>query len=287
MELKRQAGVCNKVLLWRKRQSMGKMYVALGTSCLESKRLWRTEAKVVRQWMLGVMVKAWAEWSEMGQAQSRCRLFEEEGSSYYQQLVMSVVQTALLSLSKCFCCWSVYTSDQRRLVLMAETIVRRWRHRTITAVYLKWRERMLVRKRLGFVETLVTCLLQNIQTTITVRLMEDMFMTWCTPSTFKQEHELVFVQGLAALSTLVTDTRSSRRDFKVGQAMHRGQQKALGLVLECWYENHVQLLMQYHQSSRIPMRRKSGAKTVAWLNWYQAYATARSSSFREHKELVR
>jgi hypothetical protein len=129
--------------------------------------------------------------------------------------------------------------------------------------------------------------LQNIQATITVWLMEDMFMTWCAPSTLKQEHELVFVQGLAALSTLVTDTRSIRRDFMAGQAMHRCQQKALGRALECWYEHHVQLLMQYHQSSRIPMRRTSGAKTVAWLNWYQAYATARSSSFRARKELAR
>ena len=124
---------------------------------------------------------------------------------------MSVVQTAQLSLSKCFF---------SRLVLMSETIVRRWRHRTIKAVFLKWRELMSMRKRLGFVATLVTCLLQNVQATITVRLMEYMFMTWCG-STLKQEHEPVFVQGLAALSTLVTDTWSSRRDFMAGQAMHR------------------------------------------------------------------
>jgi hypothetical protein len=100
MELKRQAGVWNKVLLWRKSQSMAKMYEDWGTSCLESKRLRRTSANVVRQWMLGVMARAWAAWSELGQAQARCRLLsEEEGSSYYQQLVMSVVQTAQLSLS--------------------------------------------------------------------------------------------------------------------------------------------------------------------------------------------
>ena len=105
--------------------------------------------------------------------------------------VMSVVQTAQLSLSKCFF---------SRLVLMSETIVRRWRHRTIKAVFLKWRELMSMRKRLGFVATLVTCLLQNVQATITVRLMEYMFMTWCG-STLKQEHEPVFVQGLTALST--------------------------------------------------------------------------------------
>ena len=206
---------------------------------------------------------------------------------YYQQLVMSVVQTAQLSLSKCFYCWSVYTLGQRRLVLMAETIVRRWRHRIIKAVLLKWMERMSVRKRLGFVATLVTCLLQNIQATITVRLMEGMCMTWCAQSTLKQEHEPVFVQGLPALSPLFTDTSSNRMDFMEDQAMYRRQQKAAGRALECWYEHPVQLLMQYHQSSRILMRRTSGAKTVAWLTWHQAYVTARSSSVKTRKVMTR
>jgi len=250
MELNMQAGVSHKVLLRWKSQSMAKMYQAWATTFLESKRLRRTAAKVVRQWRLRVIARAWAAWSEMGQA--RCRLVsEEEGWIYYQQLVMSVVQAAQLSLSKCFYCWSVYISGQRRLVLMAES------------------------------------LLQNIQATITVRLMEDMFMTWCAPSTLKQEHEPVFVQGLAALSTLVADTRSSRRDFMAGQVMHRCQQKALRRALECWYELHVQLLMQYHQSSRILMRRTSGAKAAALLTWYQAYATARGSSFKARKVLAR
>ena len=93
--------------------------------------------------------------------------------------------------------------------------------------------------------------------------------------------------GPYCIIDLVTDTWSSRRDFMAGQATHRCQEKALGRALECWYEHPVQLLMQYHQSSRILMRRTSGAKTVAWLTWHQAYVTARSSSFKTRKVMTR
>ena len=115
----------------------------------------------------------------------------------------------------------------------------------------------------------------------------------------RHAHDMVYTKyfqtrartGLCSGSCCIIDVGYRHKEqpegFMAGQAMHRCQQKALGRALECWYEHHVQLLMQYHQSSRILMRRTSGAKAVAWLTWHQAYATARSCSFRARKVLVR